>query len=51
MNNIADLRQHMNVMISTYFHLFGFMPDIKVLSDALGSEYKEVLEEYRVLNQ
>ncbi len=44
--NLDDLRQRMEVAVSTFYRLFGFMPSAEELSRELGSEYEAVLAEY-----
>ena len=43
---LNELRQRMEVAVSTYFRLNGSMPDIRELYEELGSEYAPVLGEY-----
>ncbi len=45
--NLNELRQRMEVMVSTFYKMFGCMPDIGELYDALGNEYLPVIYEYR----
>ena len=45
-NNLEDLRQRMAVMVSTFYKMFGYMPGISELQDALGDEYRPVMDEY-----
>ncbi len=44
--SLDELRQRMEVVISTYFNMFGCVPDINELYDALGEEYMPVLAEF-----
>ncbi|MCI6173334.1 MAG: hypothetical protein MR671_03630 [Clostridiales bacterium] len=43
---INELRQRMNVAVSTFYRLFGYMPSVEELKDELGSEFAPVLATY-----
>ncbi len=44
---MEELRQRMAVMVSTFYKMFGYMPDASELYIALGNEYLPVLAEHR----
>lgn len=43
---INELRQRMEVAVSTYYKIFGVRPSSEELSRELGSEFAPVLREY-----
>lgn len=45
-SKLNELRQRMEVAVSTYFRLNGSMPDTRELYKELGSEYAPVIGEY-----
>lgn len=45
--HINELRQRMEVAVSTYYKIFGYKPSNEELSKELGAEFAPVLREYQ----
>lgn len=45
-SKINELKQKLNMVISTFYNIYGILPSASDLYHRLGSEYSLVIEEY-----